>query len=469
MRAATTLGPIAVAVFLGGCAVGPPPTTPPTASVNGTATYRERIALPPGAKLEVTLADVSLADAPAETIATVELEDIGQPPYAFELRYDPRAIVPSRLYAVHARITLAGRLLFTTDTRHGVITNGNPTTVELVLTRVAGAAGRSTGGRPGDLYATLPASFGGVLPCADCEGIDYHVDFFKDGAFFLRTTYLDKPEGSFDDIGTYALSSDGVTLVLQGGREAPLYFSIEDADTLRKLDTQGRPIESTLNHDLKREGAFAPIEPSLPMSGMFTYMADAPAFVECLSGMSMPVAMEGGYIDLERAYLRAGMAAGAPLMALVEGRVVRRMPMEGPGPVPTLVVDRFLRLEPAAECPPRFGNAALRDTYWKLTVAGGEAVVPAKDQPEPHLVLRTEADRVAGSDGCNRLVGSYVLEGDRITFSQLASTLMACPAGEETARRFTAALAAAQRWRVLGRQLELSDADGVPVAGFEAR
>jgi copper homeostasis protein (lipoprotein) len=469
MRTAMALAGMAAVAVLAGCVVRPPaPAEPMMATISGSATYRERIALPPGATLEATLLDVSLADAPAETIATTRQEDIGQPPYAFEISYDPRRIVPSRVYAVRARITLEGRLLFTTDTVHPVLTNGNPSTVDVVLKRVAGAAGRATGGKPGDLYATLPATFTGVLPCADCEGIEYHVDFFKDGAFFLRAGYLGKPDGTSDDIGRYALSTDGVTLVLQGGREAPLYFSIEDADTLRKLDIEGRPIDSTLNYELTRAGTFSSIEPALSMSGMFSYMADAAGFTECLTGKRMPVAMEGGYIDLERAYMAAEVEPPAAVMALVEGRIAQRMPMEGPGPVPTLVVDRFLRLAPGEACPPPFANAPLRDTYWRLTYAGGQAVVPAEDQSEPHIVLRTEEGRVAGSDGCNRLVGGYTVQGDGISFGQMASTMMACPGGTDVAKRLSEALGAASGWRILGRRLELSDAAGRLLARFEA-
>jgi copper homeostasis protein (lipoprotein) len=338
-----------------------------------------------------------------------------------------------------------------------------------VLKRVAGAAGRTTGGKPGDLYATLPASFTGVLPCADCEGIEYHVDLFKDGAFYLRAGYLGKPGGVHYDVGRYALSTDGVTLVLQGGREAPLYFSIEDADTLRKLDIEARPIDSTLDYDLTRAEPFSPAEPALPMRGMFVYWADAAAFSECLTGRSMPVAMEGGYIDLERAYMGAKVDPPAAVMALVEGRIVQRMPMEGPGPVPTLIVDRFLRLAPGEECPPPFANAPLRDTYWKLTFAGGQAVLPVEGQPEPHIVLRSEEERVAGSDGCNRLIGGYSVHGDDISFGQMASTMMACPGGTEVASRFAGALGTASGWRILGRHLELTDAAGTLVARFEAR
>ena len=112
--------------------------------VSGTATFRERIALPPGAVFEATLEDVSRADAPAERVSAFRKEDAGSPPYRFELAYDPTTIIPSRTYAVRARVTLSGRLLFTTDEFHPVITRGSPTTVDMVMKRVAGAAARSS-------------------------------------------------------------------------------------------------------------------------------------------------------------------------------------------------------------------------------------------------------------------------------------------------------------------------------------
>ena len=206
-------------------------------TVTGVATYRERIALPPGAVFEATLEDISRADAPADVVSTVRQEDAGNPPYRFELAFDPARIVPSRRYAVRARLTLEGRLVFTSDQVHPVLTNGNPATVEIVMKRVAGGAGREAAGRPGDLFASLPATFVGVLPCADCEGIDYHLDIMPDGSYALRNRYLGKDvDRAWDDIGSWALSSDGITLALKGGREAPVYFSFEDPQTLCKLD-----------------------------------------------------------------------------------------------------------------------------------------------------------------------------------------------------------------------------------------
>lgn len=60
-------------------------------TVEGNATYRERIAVPPGATLFVELQDVSLADAPAVTLAAQRYALTGVPAQ-FELTYDDALI-----------------------------------------------------------------------------------------------------------------------------------------------------------------------------------------------------------------------------------------------------------------------------------------------------------------------------------------------------------------------------------------
>ena len=120
-------------------------------SLKGTATYRERMALPPGAVFEATIEDVSRADAPAQTIARQRVESPGNPPIAFTIAYDPAKILQERRYVVRARILVDGKLLFTTDTATPVITGGSPTSVSLMMRRVgAGQTGASnpSGKRP---------------------------------------------------------------------------------------------------------------------------------------------------------------------------------------------------------------------------------------------------------------------------------------------------------------------------------
>ena len=62
--------------------------------VTGTASYRERIALPPGAVFEAVLEDVSVADAPASELGRATVADPGNPPFDFDIAYDPADIDP---------------------------------------------------------------------------------------------------------------------------------------------------------------------------------------------------------------------------------------------------------------------------------------------------------------------------------------------------------------------------------------
>jgi copper homeostasis protein (lipoprotein) len=194
---------------------------PGAAQVKGTAAYRERIALTPDAVFEAMLDDVSKADAPALVVGSVRIDKPGQVPIRFEIPYDPARIDQSRSYSVRARILVGQRLLFTTDQAYPVLTRGHTNEVQLLLRMVATskAASKPTYTAP---WGTLPASFIGELPCADCPGIRYQVNLFPDRAFFSRMTYLGRSDdGNFDDIGSWVLSSDRSTIILKGGAMPP--------------------------------------------------------------------------------------------------------------------------------------------------------------------------------------------------------------------------------------------------------
>jgi len=109
-----------------------------TAMVTGTVTYRQRIAMPPGVIVEVTLSDVSLADAPAVVLAREEIKPTTQVPIPFTLKYDASQIDQTHSYAVSARILVEGKLWFTSTARYLVITHGNPSKVEIWVDMVKG-------------------------------------------------------------------------------------------------------------------------------------------------------------------------------------------------------------------------------------------------------------------------------------------------------------------------------------------
>ena len=109
----------------------------PTASVTGSVSYRERLALTPGATLVVELRDVSYADAPAPLIARQTISGPGQVPIKFEVSYNRQDINPRNTYGLSARIVESdGRLAFTNDTAYDVITRGNPDKVDMLLVLV---------------------------------------------------------------------------------------------------------------------------------------------------------------------------------------------------------------------------------------------------------------------------------------------------------------------------------------------
>ena len=112
----------------------------PSGKVSGTVSYRERIALPPDAAVEVMLLDVSRKDVAATTIARRTIEPSGQVPIPYELVYD-RAVIDSRMeYAVRALIRRGDNILFVTDRSYPVLTRGNPDSANLVLVRSGGGA-----------------------------------------------------------------------------------------------------------------------------------------------------------------------------------------------------------------------------------------------------------------------------------------------------------------------------------------
>jgi putative lipoprotein len=154
---------------LGGCGSGGGsgvPAAEPQAILTGTVTYRERVALPPNARVEVRLEDVSQVGAPADEIAAQTIATNGkQVPIPFELRYSPQSVDASHRYAVRASITSAeGDLMFTTATHYAVLVGGAADkNVEIVVQRPGGGARAAAADAPGadvagsgDEAASLP-------------------------------------------------------------------------------------------------------------------------------------------------------------------------------------------------------------------------------------------------------------------------------------------------------------------------
>lgn len=221
-------------------------------TVTGTAAYRERIALPPDAVLEATLQDVSRADAPAVVLGSFRAGPAGQVPIPFAIPYDTARIDPARRYVVRARILSGDRMLFTTDTATPVLTQGAGDRVALMLVRAQSPLG------------PLPATFEGVIPCADCPGIRQRIVLQADGRFRSRMTYLER-DRSFDEAGSWTIDGRMLVLTAKGTQR----WAIRDANAIAMLDQQGQPIVSAANYTLTRTSAApaAPLTRRLALAG----------------------------------------------------------------------------------------------------------------------------------------------------------------------------------------------------------
>ncbi len=97
----------------------------------------------------------------------------------------------------------------------------------------------------------LPATFSGTLPCADCPGIEVTLTLRADGTYYEHFKYVDR-NSQYAETGKWAVQNDGKRLVLHGEKNAVEQWTVAGTDELRKLDADGKEIDSKLNFTLKR-------------------------------------------------------------------------------------------------------------------------------------------------------------------------------------------------------------------------
>ena len=173
--------------------------------VTGTITYRERIALPEGAVVRVTLVDVSLVDVPARVVAEQELRPTHEVPIPFALRVPRSAFDPEHRYALTATIwDSAGRPLWSTASAHPVLTQGAARDVRVLVQR-SGEWAAPAGPR--------------VLAYV-CDGLSFRVEVTRERALlFLPGKTAELPAVPAASGAKY---SDGSTTYWSKGQEALL-------------------------------------------------------------------------------------------------------------------------------------------------------------------------------------------------------------------------------------------------------
>ncbi len=115
-------------------------------------------------------------------------------------------------------------------------------------------------------------------------------------------------------------------------------------------------------------------------------------------------------------------------------------------------------------------NEAIVNKYWKLITLEGQSVsmVPNQER-ESYFILRPDSSLITGFAGCNTFTGSYTLEaGWRIRFSQMATTLKACPDVDVNEGEFLKVFESADNYTLNGDTLSLNVGRRAPLAVFES-
>lgn len=86
----------------------------------------------------------------------------------------------------------------------------------------------------------------GVLPCADCEGIEIEVTLNEDDTYVVKRLYLGKDDNYFEETGALEWSEDGGSIVLtEKVKGSPTLFKVGE-NYLLHLNQKGEVIEGEM-------------------------------------------------------------------------------------------------------------------------------------------------------------------------------------------------------------------------------
>jgi uncharacterized lipoprotein NlpE involved in copper resistance len=134
---------------------------------------------------------------------------------------------------------------------------------------VAAAHGQDTAQQqkaPAGAHGKLLATYHGVLPCADCPGIDTTVKLFgadaqaTHGVYMTKNAYQER-NSSYTETGTWTLekgtpddaSASVYVLKNKTGNGVTNFLRVGD-DEIKQLDNNRKPFGGTINFSLKRVG-----------------------------------------------------------------------------------------------------------------------------------------------------------------------------------------------------------------------
>lgn len=433
--------------------------------VTGAVTYRERVALPADAVIQIQLLDISRANAPSKTVAESMLNAEGrQAPIPFALAYDPAEIAAAHRYSVRATIRSAdGMLLFSTTQSYPVLTNGAPSKVTLLLHPVGRGAKPGAAVKP---KASAPAQEAAATPVP----------------------------GPAAQVSTPEVAS-------------PPAQPAQEQTPATKIEDQVPPTPVHVETTPSAAGKLPEHEPGEPGKPRGTASepkepepAQTPSKAEATPSQPEPKSSERQVSPAERDISGSAPAPPASPVPAAEPKSPHNnsepqsaQPVKPVEPEPALpeAPSAVAKLSPpAAETPsagaepsPEKGMSSadaepesrpeppvvatpLADTQWKLVQLGGQNIVITSPDRPITLAFSPEGRRIAGSAGCNTYIGTFHEDHGSLALNPGNTTLMGCaePAMSRE-QKFFATLREADGFRISGNYLALTS-KGKVIARF---
>ncbi|MBS1737591.1 MAG: copper resistance protein NlpE N-terminal domain-containing protein [Bacteroidetes bacterium] len=283
----------------------------------------------------------------------------------------------------------------------------------------------------------------GVLPCADCSGIQYELTLRNNQSYHEKMTYEGKNVNPFSEEGSWSISPQG-KLVLSSSSNSKMQFLIEDKK-LRMLDQDGKIIKGNLadNYTLypkKNEEENNWI--ALSARGInFVATGNEPFWsLEIIVDSSMVFKTPEGFeftapfvkgenaADANITRYRSVTANGELAVQISKQKCVNSMS----GQVSDYQVS--IRIKKATDasvatyngCGNYIGNYRLND-IWGLTSIGGVPLTMNELRGGmPTLDLQLTTKKVYGFAGCNRFTGNILFTDKTISFDEMATTMRSC-------------------------------------------
>jgi len=206
---------IFVGLFLVGCSSGSG-----EAAVSGNVVSKESVTLPDGAKIQVQIQDVSLADAAAKIVGEQMIDGGGKSlPIPYEVAYDSSAIEDRNLYSMSVRIEDAdGNLIYISDTNTPVITNNSPTqNVDVNVVSVNPSSGSSSGAIHNIEWQWRKLSGGAVSPAKTIPNPENYTLILRVDGSFSGKADCNAIAGTYtNEKGRFSINLDPSTMAACG-------------------------------------------------------------------------------------------------------------------------------------------------------------------------------------------------------------------------------------------------------------